>query len=123
MRRQRGWPPSAGADAGLAAGCGCTAHRAARPARGLLDLILFLLVERGLDNRAPDLERPPGISIPATGPDCLRPCLVLADGRRGVRLVAGTGGGRCLVGRGRLDPLEVDLVGGEQHADNQEADP
>jgi hypothetical protein len=49
-------------------------------------------------------------------------CLAFAGAGREARLVAGTGDGR-LVGRGRLDPLEVDLVGGEQHADDQEAEP
>ena len=49
--------------------------------------------------------------------------LGFADGRRETRLVAGTGGGGCLVGRGSLDPLEEDLVGGEQHGDDEEADP
>lgn len=43
-----------------------------------------------------------------------------ADARREACLVAGTGGGRCFIGRGRLDPLEVDLVDGEQHADDAE---
>ena len=50
-------------------------------------------------------------------------CLGLADVRRESRLVSGTGGGRCFIGRGRLDPLEVDLEGGEQHADDEEAEP
>jgi hypothetical protein len=47
-------------------------------------------------------------------------CLGSADARREACLVAGTGGGRCFIGRGRLDPLEVDLVDGEQHADDAE---
>jgi hypothetical protein len=47
-------------------------------------------------------------------------CLGSADARRDACLVAGTGGGRCFIGRGRLDPLEVDLVDGEQHADDAE---
>ena len=44
---------SAGVNAGLVAGCGCTAHRAARPAQGLLDLILLLLAEPGLELSVP----------------------------------------------------------------------
>jgi len=47
----------------------------------------------------------------------------LADARRDAGLVAGTGGGWCFIGRGMLDPLEVDLAGGEQHADDEEAEP
>jgi hypothetical protein len=47
-------------------------------------------------------------------------CLGSADARREACLVAGTRGGRCFIGRGRLDPLEVDLVDGEQHADDAE---
>jgi hypothetical protein len=43
-------------------------------------------------------------------------CLGSADARRDACLVAGTGGGRCFIGRGRLDPLEVDLVDGERPA-------
>ena len=50
-------------------------------------------------------------------------CLGFAAASREAHLVAGTGGGRCLVGRGRLHPLEADLVDGEQYADDEEAEP
>jgi hypothetical protein len=48
MRYQPGRQPLAAANAGLVAGCGCNAHRAALLARGLLDLTLLLLAEPGL---------------------------------------------------------------------------
>ena len=71
---------------------------------------------------------PPRARTPRAGP--VQPaeewddfCLGCAGARREARLVAGAGGGRCFIGRGRLDPLEVDLVGGEQHADDEEAEP
>ena len=66
--------------------------------------------------------RPPG-SLPASDLMASGHCLGFADVRREARLVAGVGGGGCLVEWGRLDPLEVDLVGGEQHADDEEAKP
>src|ERR1035438_8948110 len=61
-----------------------------------------------------------GSSWPGNFGDC---CLGFANSGREGHLAVGTGGGGRLVGQGRLDLLEADLVGGEQHANDEEAEP
>ena len=57
------------------------------------------------------------MAAPFNWPGNSMTCLVFADAGREADLVAGTGAGRASPGRRRPDPLKVDLVGGEQHAD------